>query len=365
MKKTKFNVSLALCLAAMLVISACGKTGSDSASPNSGDTTNESEGKDQLVVVSWGGAGTEAQRAAWYEPFEQETGIEIVEVTPPATSQLKAQVDSGNVEWDVVLMDKTQIGSLTKDGDYLDEIPYEEMDQELLSGIPEEAKRDFGYGAYFWGWALTYRTDVFDKEPQGWVDFWDTDRFPGPRTMPDQPHSTLEVALLANGLDPEDLYPVDEETALAKISELKSNISSFWQAGAEGVQMLADKEAVMGQVFSVQAASLIQDGVPVEIQWNQGLYAMDYWVVPKGQMSKEVIQFLEFISQPERQAALSNELPYGPVHEDALEFVNEDVKDNVVTNPKNIEKMVPYDHADWWGAHRDELSQRWQEWKLE
>lgn len=71
---------------------------------------------------------------------------------------------------------------------------------------------------------------------------------------------------------------------------------------------------------------------------------------------------MEFISDPERQAALSNELPYGPVHEEAINYVDEDIKDNLITN--HIDKMVPYDHADWWGEHRDELTQRWEEWKL-
>lgn len=355
----KLKASLMMFLGVLLMITACNSGGGES-SDNS--TEGEEGGKGQLVVVSWGGAGTDAQRTAWYEPFTEETGIKIIEVTPPSTSQLKAQVDSGNVEWDVVLMDKTQIDALNNDGDYLDNIPYEEMDQNLIKGMPEEAKRKEGLGAYYWGWTLTYRTDEYDEAPQGWEDFWDTERFPGPRTMPDQPRATFEAAMMAMGTDGDNLYPIDVDSAWGKMDEILPHISAFWKAGAEGVQMLADNEASMGQVYTTQAASLIRDGVPVEIQWNEGIYAMDYWVVPKGQISDEVIQFMEFISDPERQAALSNELPYGPVHEEAINYVDEDIKGNLITN--HIDKMVPYDHADWWGEHRDELTQRWEEWKL-
>lgn len=350
-------------LGLFMVLTGCGSGGSNSSSSSSG-----SEGKKELVVVSWGGAGTDAQRAAWYEPFTKETGIKIIEVSPPSTSQIKAQVDSGNVEWDVVLLDIPNIDSLKKDGDYLENIPYDEMDQELLSNLPEEAKRDDGLGAYYWGWALAYRTDVFDVAPKGWEDFWDTEKFPGPRTMPDQPHSNMEVALMADGVKKTDLYPIDEnmaEKALDKISEIEPEISSFWKAGAEGARLLADKEAVMGNVFATQAASLIRDGVPVAIQWNQGIYAMDYWVVPKGKMSDEVIQFLEFISQAERQADLSNELPYGPVNKEALQYVDEDIRENLVTHPENLEQMILYDNKNWWGSVISQYRERWEEWKLE
>src|SRR5699024_33462 len=187
------------------VLTACG----NGDSTNSNSSADADDEKDELVVVSWGGAGTDAQEEAWYEPFTEETGIEIREVTPPSTSQLKAQVESENLEWDIVLMDKTQIDSLNADGDYLEEIPYEEMDSDVLDGMPEESQKENGIGAYYWGWTLAYRTGAeFEDEPQNWEDFWDTEKFPGNRTMPDQPHSTLEVAMMADGEKEDNLYPV-------------------------------------------------------------------------------------------------------------------------------------------------------------
>src|SRR5690625_1358492 len=84
-----------------LFLEASGDT-DDSVNKDSNGTKEETN---ELVVVSWGGAGTEAQREVWYDSFTAETGIEIKEVSPPSTSQLKAQIDSGNVDWDIVLLD--------------------------------------------------------------------------------------------------------------------------------------------------------------------------------------------------------------------------------------------------------------------
>jgi putative spermidine/putrescine transport system substrate-binding protein len=335
---------------------------------NSNDDTTSDTGKKELVVASWGGAGTEAQRVAWYEPFTEETGIKIKEVTPPSAAKLKAQVDSDNIEWDVVLLDSASISSLIKEGEYLEDLPYDKFEKELLEKLPEEAKRNDGIGAYYWAWALTYRTDAFDEVPQGWKDFWDVDKFPGPRTMPNEPTANLEFALMAMDVDPEDIYPIDEEkreVALDKISEIEPHVSKFWDAGAEGAQLLANNEAVMGNLFTAQAAAVIKYGAPVEIQWNGGMYAMDYWTVPKGQMSEEALKFIKFISQPERQAALAEEIPYGPVHEDAFDYIDKDIQKTLVTYPENIEKMTRFDTQDWWGSVFDEYFERWEQWKLE
>lgn len=359
--KTK-KLVLLLSLLFMIVLSAC----TDKVNKEGNSEKNSKKGNKEIAVVSWGGLGTDAQREAWYKPFTEETGIEIIEVTPPSTAQLKAQVDSGNVDWDVVLMDKSQIDLLALEGDYLEEIDYNRLDQELLTGIPDEAKKVNGLGAYYWAWALAYRPDDFgDNPPRNWDDFYDLENFKGKRSMPDQPHSTFEIALLADGVNQEDLYPIDVDRAFNKIKQVMPEVNAFWKAGAEGVQMLADKEVSMAHVFTVQAGSLIKKGVPIEIVWDQGLYAMDYWVVPKGQMSDEVIKFLEFISRPENQGALANEAPYGPIHKDSLQYVDKEMLKNVVTNPDNMSKLIPYDSADYWGEHRETMQGKWEEWKLD
>src|SRR5580693_469323 len=54
-----------------------------------------------LYVNSWGGSYTAAQDAAYFKPFTAETGIQIRTVTPVSYARIKAQVQSGNYEFDI------------------------------------------------------------------------------------------------------------------------------------------------------------------------------------------------------------------------------------------------------------------------
>jgi len=58
---------------------------------------------ESLTVVSWGGAYTRSQVKAYHEPFTKKTGIKInSEDYNGGIAQIKAQVESGNIKWDLV-----------------------------------------------------------------------------------------------------------------------------------------------------------------------------------------------------------------------------------------------------------------------
>ena len=58
---------------------------------------------DSITVVSWGGAYTKSQVEAYHKPWSQKTGHQVVsEDYSGGLAEVKAQVESGNVTWDVV-----------------------------------------------------------------------------------------------------------------------------------------------------------------------------------------------------------------------------------------------------------------------
>jgi putative spermidine/putrescine transport system substrate-binding protein len=52
-------------------------------------------------VCSYGGAFQDAQRRAYFEPFERLSGIKVIEVQGPDPAKVKAMVDTKNIEYDV------------------------------------------------------------------------------------------------------------------------------------------------------------------------------------------------------------------------------------------------------------------------
>ena len=56
-----------------------------------------------LTVVSWGGAYTKSQVEAYHKPFIAKTGVNIrSEDYNGGIAEIKAQVEAGNVTWDIV-----------------------------------------------------------------------------------------------------------------------------------------------------------------------------------------------------------------------------------------------------------------------
>ena len=115
-----------------------------------------------------------------------------------------------------------------------------------------------------------------------------------------------------------DEQPVDK--AIESWDKIKGDIIKWWGSGAEGVQLLADKEVVMALVPTSRVWELAEEGVPVAVQWNQALCGADYWWIVKGTDNLEAAQkFLAFVSRADRQAALVSELPYGPANVKAFD----------------------------------------------
>jgi len=320
----------------------------------------------EVVIVTYGGSAADALREAYWKPFTAETGIIVKEETPPTPAKVKAMVESGNVVWDIVEMDLNWIISLQKAGNYLEKIPVSQLPQKYVSALDKEAITEYGIGAFYWAWVMAYRTDVFPagNRPKNWADFWDVKKFPGPRTLQDSPGSNMEFALLAAGKKPDALYPIDADTAFKKLDEIRPSIKKFWDTGALAPQLLSDKEVFLGSVYSGRVKSLQEKGIPVEIEWNQGLLNLDYWTIVKGaKNSANAIKLIGYMLDPARQAKFAKLIPYGPVNKEALPLIAPEVARQLPSYAENKKRMILY-NSDWWGPHREELNERWQQWKL-
>ncbi len=328
---------------------------------------NNLKGSGEVRVVSYGGAFQDAQRQAYFKPFEQLSGIKVIDSEGPDTAKVKAMVDTKNVQWDIGEFDRGDVINLAKKGDYWEEIDYSLVD---TANIDQTFQYKYSLDMLPYAQIYAYRTDVFtDAKPSGWADYWDTSKFPGPRSMPGGSGGLtpdLESAIMATGVpaDPAKIYPIDITKAYDSLSKVKKDVVKWWDAGAIPAQMLNDKEAVMATAWNGRIAAIQNTGAPVEIAWDQGQLLKDAWAVPKGAKNKEnAMKFIAFITLPISQARLSMLIPYGFVNNKSTDSIPPERLKILPTAPDIKSKLLIHD-SQWWADNRDAVLEKWNSWIL-
>jgi putative spermidine/putrescine transport system substrate-binding protein len=311
-----------------------------------------------LSFVSFGGVYQEAQKKAWLDPYTAATGVQFVTDENSSNATIKSQVEAGQVTWDVV--DVGNDFGLDANKDLLEPldfslIPRDELNEKL--GITDYRIPDITYGV-----ALAYNTDkTAGKIPEGWADYFDTTKIPGKRGAWDYPASGMfEFALMADGVKPADLYPLDLDRASKKLESIKDDIV-FWTSGAESQEQIGSGEVAMTMIWNGRGWSAKNiDKKPVEIQWNQQIVTADYLVVPKGSPNKDAaMKFIAYTACAANNAGPSQYIPYGPTNKNSTAnpaMVNDLSVTNADENSAYFDDAYLVDHAK-------EIDAAWQAWK--
>jgi putative spermidine/putrescine transport system substrate-binding protein len=322
------------------------------------------KGSGEVRIAAYGGTAQDAERTAYFEPFEKLSGIKTRDFAGADLNKVKAMVDTGNIEWDVVQLGQSSVKNLMKKGDYFEKIDYDLVD---TANIDPVYRYEYSLDMLVWSEVMAYRTDVFNGAvPGGWMDFWDTKKFPGDRALGGAGPSTpeLEFALMAAGVPPDKIYPIDIDKAFASYDKIKSSVVKWWETGAVPVQLLSDREVVLTSVWNGRVAALQAAGVPAAISWDQGLLKRDCWAVPKGSPNRaNAMKFIAFSTMAIPQARLSTLIPYGFSNSKAAEYVPAKQLKQLPSSPAIKSKLVPYNY-DWWVDNRDTVIGRWNKWIL-
>ena len=262
-----------------------------------------------LYVNSWGGSFTAAQEAAYFKPFTAATGIQIRTITPVSYGKIKAQVQTGNYQFDMTSINSMQWLRASREG------LAEPIDWAIVKKdtIPPEAivADSHGIASNIQGTNLCYRSDRFPGGgPKSWADFWDVKKFPGNRSLciSDSPR-TLIFALLADGVPHDQLYPLDLDRAFRKLNEIKPHIKVWWREGNQSQQLIRDGEVDMMSIWNARATELKQQGLPIELVWNGAVRSTSTWCVVKGAPNRKLAwEFIQFASQAKPQAEFNTRL---------------------------------------------------------
>lgn len=230
----------------------------------------------------------------------------------------------------------------------------------------EGACEPYGVARTTGGMLIAYNSARFPEGPRNWADFWDVERFPGPRGLPDTGDRDWwvpAVALLADGVPPAELFPFDLDRAYAKLDALRPHIAVWWKSGNQVQQIMRDDEVVMTMAYSGRALATIKDGAPWAMQWTDALRDTGFMSIMKdGPNVPGALAFIDFFyGNAEAHPIFMRAVNYATASSSGLALMPEDEQRLYATHPDNWSKLVKPDFA-WIGENRDMLRERWLAW---
>lgn len=335
------------------------------------------QNKGEVRVLVGGGDWGKANIAAYARPFEEQTGIKVTAIPDQVNlAQAELMVTSGNVTIDVISYGQSGATALANKG-LLEDIDYSLYAPDHLQGLADFAKKPWGVAALVYSYVMVYNTERYPggkPRPKNWAEFWDVERFPGVRTLITGQSGTegpWEEALLADGVKPADIYPMDIDRIFKSLDRIKPHVRRWWRVGSEVQQIMHDKAFDLTNSYDGRATLLAEQGFPVEVNHNQAKLTWDYWLLPKGGPNVANAQrFVEFATRADRQSKFAMQIPYGPSNLRAYDHIPKERGRLLASHPDYIANSIPLQTA-WYmqkGAdgrtNLERLIQRWNEWIL-
>jgi len=311
-----------------------------------------------LTFAGSGGLFQDGQTEALWDPFAAASGATMNQDAFDA-GKLKAMVDSGNVSWDIV--NTTQFDTARGCGTLFEEYDYDQID---TSKIPEGTITDkCMVPQILYGLIVVYNTDKFGSNPPtSAADFFDTEKFPGKRTVSQSTYvdpQTVEFALAAQGKDVQNITVDDIESAFDMYRDLGNDVIG-WTTGAQAQQQLEAGEAVMGLVWSGRGYGAAAAGAPVAPMWDEWMLMVDSNGIPKGVKDKQAaFAAVNYSLGAEQQAKMTELTSYGGVNIDAKPQMD-DLLTEFMTTEHLDTGIAP--NVDFWVENYDALSAAWAGW---
>lgn len=333
--------------------------------------------KNEITFTSWTGPYMRSQMLGFVRPFEDEYAARVnVEHYSGGIAEIRDQVESANVIWDVV--DLTQADSLRACQEGLLEdlsgisLPDGADGTPFADDFVEGSLNDCGVGVIQWSTAFAYSSSTFGENiPANIADFFDTETYPGPRAIRNDPTVIMEWALMADGVAREDVYPTLETPegvaqAFAKMDDIRADLQ-IWSAGREPVRMLNAGEAVMSSIWATTGATAAQeDGADFQIVFDGRVMELDLFGIPKGSRYKEeAMDFIRFASSTQSLANMVSYLPNGPTRRSSLAMLSDETLAQIPNSPTYADNISIVSDAAWWAENHGRLEEAFQAWLSE
>lgn len=324
------------------------------------DNSGGAGGDKEVIYAGYGGTYEQKIVQAQLDPFQKDSGI-TVKVTTGADqiSKIRTMVKADRTQYDVVDTTGPTYGQLLAD-DLLSK-----MDTGVVKtdGLAEPKLADeFSVPQFSYAHCVFWNSDHLDGTMTSWKDVWDFKRFPGKRGFQKLPYYLLEEALMADGVEPSAIYPLDIPRALKMLDQIRPH--AVFQDLNTIQNLVAQGEVVTGDLNLARVQQLVKDGSPLKYSWNQNLVDYVRWVVPKGAPHEAAAwKLIAATLTPERQLAVLKSLGYTPTLKAALDKITQKERSDLAGTPETLKKALVLD-ANYYAEHGAEAQRAVQNWLI-
>lgn len=295
----------------------------------------------EFVISTFGGRLAEAIKSEYAAPFTEANGLSLKEdPSGPLSGRIRAMVEAKQVIWDVCDSISFTALALGAAG-MLEPIDYTIVDK---SNITPDCDLEHGVNYGWYSVGIAYDKAAFgDKPPQTWADVFNTKDYPGKRAFWKYGYC-WEAALLADGVTPDKLYPLDVDRAVAKFNSIKAD--SLYVDSPE--EVLRDGETQVAVAFSHAVAAVAQQTEgKIGFSWKQGLKGPTTFIVPKGNPAGRelAMRFIASAVTAERQAAQIAKSFLGAANPAVFAKVSPEVQAWDPNNPKWATDQLTWNDA--------------------
>lgn len=314
---------------------------------------------ESLVYVSYGGATQDAEVEAFLKPFEADTGVKVISANGPDIAKLKAQVMTGNAEFDVVDFIGSQVIAADRAG-VLEKLDYSVIDKTDMA-VPAEPA---GIPFYVYGGGIAYDPARYPdgKHPRDWAQFWDVKTFPGRRGLRARPDENLELALMADGVPAKQLYPLDVDRAFRSLDRIKPYVAKWIVETPQTISLVQSNEIDFVFTYSGRVQAARKQGVSIAYVNEANIVTPAYTCVAKGTRNKAAaMKLTSYFARPDRQAQFCNIMGYSPVKRSALKLLT---PETMAQQPNLDDPKTAVTNINWWADNFIEVNERFKEWLL-
>ena len=319
-----------------------------------------------LNVAAYGGVINDYLTKDFGEPFTARTGIKVNFGSNASLALAKLQVAAGAPsQWDITELTGSEYVEGIKQNLILP-LDYSIIDgSKLVPGYKES--HGVKFSSYMFAMAWDQRKIPDDKAPKTWAEFWDTRKYPGKRSLDANltDGSSLEVALLADGVPVDKLYPLDVERGLKSFEKLGRDNIIWYNANQEPIQQLTSGAVPLATVFHGRVLLANKGGAQLGFTPAYSAVSGNYLTVIRttGQ-PKEAFELIAFIlNDAQAGANYMQHTNYAVPDAASFALLPKSVQDILPTSPAVHDKVFFKDDA-WWAANLGPTVQRFKEWQL-